>query len=509
LSDLYKVFDDSQQRKTEMYAALDIGSNSMHLVVARVVADAVQIVSRVKQKVRLAEGLDDNNVLSQEAISRGIQTLELMQESLQGVDVGSMRIVATHTLRRARNAREFLKQAQAVFPYPIEIISGGEEARLIFVGIGSYSSFVGERLVFDIGGGSTEFAIGNGTDPKICKSIQMGCVSFQQRYFADGSITKSSTRKAITTAKLELELAASNLSRYKWEQTVASSGTARAACAVVNTAKGLSVDSPVKCSELKDLLNQCIAVGDSSKLSFDGLSDDRKPVFAAGLCILVAICESLKIGEFIFSEAALREGVLYELQPIHSSQNVRVRTAQSLATRYDVDTAFAHKVLTTCMYIFDRVKDTWDVNSQPLRHLLGWAALLHEVGLQINSRGIQKHSSYVLLNSEMPGFNQEQQLIIGSLVRFHRKKIRRDELLNETTIDKAHFAYLLTILRLGLLLNINRQQPDLPEFTVEVEANKIKLGFAKEWFELSPLLLADISKESDYLSNIDIALSIL
>lgn len=509
MSDLYKVFDDSQQRKTEMYAALDIGSNSMHLVVARVVADAVQIVSRVKQKVRLAEGLDQHNILSQEAIARGIQTLELMQESLQGVDVGSMRIVATHTLRRARNAREFLKQARAVFPYPIEIIPGGEEARLIFVGIGSYSSFAGERLVFDIGGGSTEFAIGNGTEPKICKSIQMGCVSYQQRYFNEGMISKAQTRKAITAAKLELELAASNLNRFKWEQTVASSGTARAACAVINNAKGVSVDSPVSCKELRDILKQCIEIGESNALSFDGLSEDRKPVFAAGLCILIAICESLKIETFIFSEAALREGVLYELQPIHSSQNVRVRTGKSLATRYDVDTTFAYKVLTTCLYIFDRVKDTWGLNSQQLRHLLGWAALLHEVGLQINSRGIQKHSSYVLQNSELPGFNQEQQLIISRLVRFHRKKIRKEELLNEIIIDKAHFAYLLTILRLGLLLNINRQQPDLPEFSVEVEENKIKLGFAKEWFELSPLLLADISKESEYLANIDIALSIL
>lgn len=508
MSDLYKVFDDSQQRKTEMYAALDIGSNSFHLVVARVVADAVQIVSRVKQKVRLAQGLDKNNVLSQEAIERGVQTLELMQESLQGVDVGSMRIVATHTLRRAKNSREFLRRAREVFPYPIEIISGNEEARLIFVGIGAYSSFAGERLVFDIGGGSTEFAIGSGTEAIICKSIQMGCVSFQQRYFENGKINKSRTNKAITAAKLELELAAAKLSKYKWKQTVASSGTARAACAIINNAKGLAVDSPVNGSDLKQLLKQCIAAEHADNLDFEGLTEDRSSVFVAGLCILIAIYDLLKIDEIIFSDAALREGVLHELQPTHNTQSVRVRTAQSLATRYDVDTAYAHKVLKTCMYIFERVKDTWELNSSQLRHLLGWAALLHELGLQINSRGIQKHSSYVLLNTEMPGFNQEQQMIIANLVRFHRKKIRLDEIVNESSLDKLHFGYLLTILRLSVLLNINRHQPELPEFTVEANKNTIKLGFAKEWFELSPLLVADIDKESAYLQAIDVSLGI-
>ena len=509
MSDLYQVFDESQQSKSELYAALDMGSNSFHLVVARVVSGAVQIVSKVKQKVRLAEGLDEDYRLSQEAITRGISVLESMKDSIEGVGANSIRIVATHTLRRAKNSREFLRQARLIFPFPIEIISGNEEARLIFVGIGSNSSYTGERLIFDIGGGSTEFAIGNGIEPKITKSIQMGCVSYQQRFFPDGEITKKATKQAITAAKLELELAAVNLNRFIWEQAVASSGTARSVFAVINTKNARAIDAPVSIQELVDLLSECTKLGKSEALSFEGLSEDRQAVFVAGLCILLGIFQSLDIKTAFFSESALREGVLYELQPSHSSQNVRVRTAQSLAIRYSVDTNYAHKVLTTCMHIFDHVQNTWGLYTPRLRHILGWAALLHEVGLQIHSRGIQKHSSYILLHSEMPGFNQELQQIIASLVRFHRKKIRTDELLSDTNLSEAEVLQLLVILRLGILLNINRHQSTLPEFTIEVNAADIKLGFAQEWFELSPLLLADISRENAYLKNIGMHLTLL
>lgn len=512
LSDLYQVFDDSQQRKTELYAALDLGSNSFHLVVARVVANAVQIVSKVKHKVRLAEGLDDKNTLSPEAIARGISVLESMKETLQGVPRSSIRIVATHTLRRARNAKAFIRAARKVFPYPIEIISGNEEARLIFIGIGSTSAYAETRLIFDIGGGSTEFAIGGGmggTQPKICKSVQVGCVSFQQRYFFDGIVNSQNTRQAITAAKVELELAAGNLNKHSWQRAIASSGTARAISSVINLQKGRPFDSPVSYRELIDLLAQCKTVGHFQDFTFEGLSEDRKPVFTAGLCIMIAAFQSLNITEVVFSEAALREGVLFELQPTHSSQNVRVRTAQSLATRYDVDTNYAHKVLSSSMYIFDLVKDTWSLDLPIYRHLLGWAALLHEVGLQINSRGLQKHSSYVLLNSEMAGFNQEQQHIIGFLVRFHRKKIKKEEWLSDLSVDSSKVLQILAILRLGVLLNINRHLPTLPEFSIKVDSNDIKLGFAQDWYELSPMLLADISQENSYLRHINMHLTLL
>lgn len=504
----YTVFDESQQRKTEIYAALDLGSNSFHLVVARVVADAVQIVAKIKHKVRLAEGLNDQLVLSEEVMQRGLATLENMKDSLDGVDSSRIRIVATHTLRIASNARLFVNKAKQIFPYPIEIISGYEEARLIFVGVGSHSESQTRRLVFDIGGGSTEFAVGSGTDAQICKSIKMGCVSYQQRYFKDGTINSTNTAHAITSAKLELELAAGSLSRSNWEQTVASSGTAKALSAIINASKGVALDHPITHKDLTNLLNVCIKQGNSADLDLPEINEDRRPLFISGLCIYIAIVESLDLGEVIYSDAALREGVLYELQPNHNSQNVRVRTAQSLATRYDVDTKFAHKINNTCMYIFDKVKESWQIDTAENRHLLGWAALLHEVGLQINSRGLQKHSSYILLNADMPGFNQEQQTLIATLVRFHRKKIKIEESVLDYELHSKYFVKLLVILRLAVMLNINRTLPALPDFSVKAEENNLILGFNQHWFELSPMLIDDVINEDKYLQEIGINLVI-
>ncbi len=509
MSDLYQVFDDAQQRKVENFAALDIGSNSFHLVIARLVADAVQIVHRVKHKVRLADGLDANNMLSDDAIQRGIDTLESMSEAISGLDASAIRIVATHTLRRARNAHVFLRKASEVFSYPIEIISGNEEARLIFVGVSSSIATQTERLVFDIGGGSTEFAIGKDMQPNICKSLQMGCVSYQKRFFSDNSLSPANTRRAIISAKLELELAAGNLRKHKWQTSIASSGTARAICSIINLAKENASDSEVDLEDLYTLLERCHECNTLDELKLNGLSEDRRQVLVPGLCIVIAIVESLNIVSFHFSESALREGVLYELQPSHSSQNIRIRTAQSLATRYDVDVNYAHKVLSSCMYIFDRVRTEWQINEPTFRHILGWAALLHELGLQINSRGIQKHSSYVILNSEMPGFNQDQQNAIAFLVRYHRKKIKIDDTPPQNVGSKRQMYALLCILRLGIMLNINRHQPALPQFEILCASNDIKLGFAQDWFELSPMLLADITRENQYLKPLKIHLSLL
>lgn len=508
MNNSYTVFDESKQQ-AELYAALDLGSNSFHLVVARVVADAVQVVSKVKHKVRLAEGLDDNLILSEEVIKRGIATLESMKEAMHGVQPTSMRIVATHTLRLAKNAREFIRRAKAVFPYPIEIISGFEEARLIFVGVGSHSAFSGQRLIFDIGGGSTEFALGKGTEAEICKSLKMGCVSYQQRFFKDNVINMANTTKAITHAKLELELAAGNLSRFKWEQTVASSGTAKALSAVINSSKGVALDTPIEHRDLVDLLDKCIEAGHSDKINLAEVNEDRRPLFISGLCIYIAIVESLNITQVVYSDAALREGVLYELQPSHNSQSIRVRTAQSLAVRYAVDTNYAHKINQTCMYIFNKVNTAWQLDKPEYRHILGWAALLHEVGLQINSRSMHKHSSYIILNADLPGFNQSQQLLIAMLIRFHRKKIKVDELGLDETITQECFIRLLTILRVSLLLNINRHQPDLPEFDIQVFENTLQLGFEQKWFELSPMLVADIVNEDLYLKSVGINLELL
>ncbi|WP_395344770.1 exopolyphosphatase [Ningiella sp. W23] len=506
MQNLYQIFDNSEQRQTETIAALDIGSNSFHLVVARVVADAIQVTQRVKHKVRLADGLDDKNILSKEAMQRGVDTLESMLDSLAGVSTHSVRIVATHTLRRAKNTQSFLRMARKVFPYPIEVISGAEEARLIYTGIANHTDIEGSRLIIDIGGGSTEFAVGKEAEPELCKSVQMGCVSYQKRFFCDGKITRTAVEKAITAAQQDLELACTNLRQTSWQHNLASSGTAKAIALVAHPNEENKAQ-PFNQHDLQLLLARCIEKGESSALDFDGLTEDRKPVFVPGLCIMLAVFQSLNLSSVSISQAALREGVLSELQGKQTSQSVRVRSAQSLATRYDVDTQYAHKVLNTCMNLYGQVKHDWELEAAKYRFMLGWSALLHEVGLQVNSRGIQKHSSYILLNSDLPGFNQDQQKAMGYLVRYHRKKIQTEDAPATLEFSQICLARMLVILRLSILLNINRQVVSETSVTCTVKDAKLKLRFEHDYLANNSLLMADLLKEQKYLETLNINLS--
>ncbi|MBF7072014.1 exopolyphosphatase [Glaciecola sp. MH2013] len=505
---LENVFEDVESRDVDLYAALDIGSNSFHLVIARVVAGSLQTVQKIKNKVRLADGLNSKNLLSEEAMERGLATLESMAESMQGLKPENVRVVATHTLRRARNARSFLAKARKVFPFAIEIISGPEEARLIYAGIAHTTEVEGSRLIIDIGGGSTEFALGDSITPLMCKSVQMGCVSYQQRFFPQGKITKRAFNKAITAARQEIELVVANLKRFDWETTIGASGTIRAICAVLTAEAESHNDLAISKSGLTLLMQHCCEAGNSDNIELLGLSEDRRPVFAAGLSILIAIFRSLSLKSITTSNAALREGVLYESQALDGSKNVRERTAQSLATRYDVDTHYAKKVWSTCIKIYEACSKKWKIDTWDLRHLLGWSALLHEVGLQINSRGVQRHSSYIIEQSDLPGFNQEQQKLLSTLVRYHRKKIKLQELPKFINYNEDTLLKLLTILRLGIVLNINRQESQLPEFGVKAGESKIILSFPDDWFDLSPLLLADLEQENAYLDQVGIKLKI-
>jgi len=508
LSNLSHAFAGVESRDANLYAALDIGSNSFHLVIARMLAGSMQIVQKVKHKVRLADGLDDKQILSDDAIQRGIATLQSMAESMQGLDPAHVRVVATHTLRRAKNAREFLRQAKAVFPFRIEIISGPEEARLIYGGIANTTQTEGKRLVVDIGGGSTEFALGADFAPLVCKSVQMGCVSYQQRFFEDGEITSKRFNRAVTAARQEVELVVNNLKRHKWETSIGASGTIRAISAVIAGVQELESEVSITFEDLSKLIKTCVEKGHADKLDFTGLTEDRRPVFAAGLSILYAVFKSLSLKQMQTSSAALREGVLYEIQNDDNRSDIRERTAQSLATRYDVDTQYAQKVWSNCLAIYEKVYVAWDIDDLELRHLLEWSALLHEVGLQINSRGVQRHSSYIIEQSDLPGFSQEQQKLISILVRFHRKKIKLTEIPTFANYSEKRVYALLCVLRLGVLLNINRQETMLPEFTIAASKGSIALAFPADWFDSSPLLLADIYQEAAYLESTDIVLTV-
>lgn len=507
MNDLQQAFSEVTPRDNLKVAALDIGSNSFHLVVARIVADDVQILHRLKQKVRLAHGLDEDGNLDDEAIERGLAALKSMADSLNGFEPEEVRIVATNTLRRAKNARRFITLAKKVFAYPIEIISGAEEARLIYQGVAHTSQNNGQKLVVDIGGGSTEFIIGEGFQPKLLRSLQLGCVTYTNQFFSKGVISAKEFKRAITCAKQELELIDKKYINVGWEQAIGTSGTIRAISRICEQCEWVESSDTITLSAMRKLKDACCDLGDIEKLNFQNISEDRLQVLPAGLAILIAIFERLAIDNMQFSASALREGVLYEMEDRLAHNDIRERTANSFATRYDVDIEQAQRVLAMTQHLYQQVAKAWQINNDEYANLIGWASLLHEVGLQINSRGVQRHSAYILSNSEMPGFTQDQQLLLSTLVRFHRKKIRVADI-EEFANFPAHDVYkLIAILRLSIMLNLKRQDQDLSHVSANAHKHTLCLTFTKDELNEDPIFLADIESESERLKSLDIDLN--
>ncbi|MEN4870227.1 exopolyphosphatase [Kosakonia cowanii] len=484
--------------RPEEFAAVDLGSNSFHMVIARVVDGAMQIIGRLKQRVHLADGLDSNNMLSEEAMERGIACLSLFAERLQGFDPASVCIVGTHTLRQASNATEFLKRAEKVIPYPIEIIPGNEEARLIFMGVEHTQPEKGRKLVVDIGGGSTELVIGEDFQPQLVESRRMGCVSFAQLYFAGSTINGENFRRARMAATQKLESLAWQYRIQGWNVALGASGTIKAVHEVL-IALG-EKDGIITPERLERVVAEVLKFKSFSDLTLPGLSDERKVVFVPGLAILCGVFDALAIRELRLSDGALREGVLYEMEGRFRHQDIRSRTAQSLASQYNIDRDQARRVLDTTTLIYDQ----WQAQNPKLGNpqlaaLLKWAAMLHEVGLNINHSGMHRHSAYILQNSDLPGFNQEQQLMMATMVRYHRKAIKLDEIPRFTLFKKKQFLPLVQILRLGVLLNNQRQATTTPPtLRLKTDDNHWTLSFPHGWFSQNALVLLDLEKEQEY-----------
>ncbi|BBE76359.1 exopolyphosphatase [Phytobacter diazotrophicus] len=484
--------------RPQEFAAVDLGSNSFHMVIARVVDGAMQIIGRLKQRVHLADGLDSNNMLSEEAMERGLACLSLFAERLQGFDPSSVCIVGTHTLRQALNAPEFLKRAEKVIPYPIEIIAGNEEARLIFMGVEHTQPEKGRKLVIDIGGGSTELVIGEDFEPKLVESRRMGCVSFAQLYFAGGTINAENFQRARVAATQKLETLAWQFRIQGWDVALGASGSIKAAHEVL-LALG-EKDGIITPERLKKLVAEVVKFKNFDELSLPGLSDERKAVFVPGLAILCGVFDALAINELRLSDGALREGVLYEMEGRFRHQDIRSRTAQSLANQYNIDREQARRVLETTMHMYDQwqAQNPKLINPQ-LAALLKWAAMLHEVGLNINHSGMHRHSAYILQNSDLPGYNQEQQLMMATLVRYHRKAIKLDDLPRFTLFKKKHYLPLIQLLRLGVLLNNQRQATTTPPtLRLTTDDNHWTLSFPHDWFSQNALVLFDLEREQEY-----------
>jgi len=490
---------------TQSLAAIDLGSNSFHMIVGRLQNGQLQIIDRLREPVRLAAGLDDNQRLHPDVAERALDCLRRFGQRVHDLQPGNIRAVGTNTLRIARTGNGFIQQAQEALGHGIEIISGIEEARLIHLGVAhSLADPGGQRLVVDIGGGSTELIIGERFHPVYLESLYMGCVNISQRFFTNGVISKKAMKEAILAARLELQSCREILLKLGWSMATGSSGTIRTVRDVVRES-GWS-DSGITAESLKQLRTTLINIGQAEKLDFPALNEDRKPVFAAGVAVLSAVFQALKIDRMQYSSGALREGLLYDLLGRIRHQDVREATVQSFTQRYHVDLEQAQRVEKTAVALGTQLVEQWQLCREDIDQWLHWAALLHETGLVIAHSQYHKHSAYLVEYSDLAGFSLLDQSFLSILVRCHRRKFR--SLLVETLPEdrQQKTIRLCILLRLSVLLHRNRSQAAGPDIEISATEQSIQLTFPPGWLEEHPLTLADLDQEKKCLKPVSFKL---
>ncbi len=487
-------------------AAVDLGSNSFHMIIARVHEGHVHVVDRLRNQVQLRAGLGPDGHLAEKARTRGIACLERFGERVREIPQGNVRAVGTKTLRSAKNSGAFLAAASRALGHPIEVISGLEEARLIYLGVAhSEADDSDRRLVIDIGGGSTEFIIGKRFRARQRESLSMGCVSASQAYFSDARITEGSMRRAELAAHLELEAIAGQYRSIGWGDCIGSSGTIKAVQAVLE-ANGWS-NAGITAKGLQKLRKALIRSGSTNALVLDGLNRERAPVFPGGVAILLSSFEALGITRMHASEGALREGLLYEHLGRIRHEDVRERTIQAVGKRYHVDMVFARQVEKTALAAMEQVIEAWELAGEEHRAMLRWAAHLHEVGLAITHSGYHRHGAYLVEHSDMPGFSRQDQELLSYLIRAHRRKIPRKALSRLPNEKARHAERLGILLRLAVLLHHDRSKRPLPRFSLTAGNRTLTLQFPKGWLEAHPLTQANLEQAAAYLAAVKFRLT--
>ena len=471
-------------------AAVDLGSNSFRLQVAKVVDDQIYPLDALSEKVRLAAGLDSDKRLDEASQERALDCLRRFAERVRGLQRHALRAVGTNTLRVAKNAAQFVRRAESALGFPIEVVAGREEARLIYTGVvHSLPVSNAKRLVVDVGGGSTELIIGSGFAPRKLESLYMGCVGYSLRFFGSGRITKNSLARAELAARGELEVIASDFSAGHWEQAIGSSGTARALSEILQL-NGWG-DGDITPKGLDQLRTHLLKVGDMDKLTLPGLRPDRVPVLPGGFAIMSAILGELKVKRMTVATGAMREGILCDLLGRFRHRDLRGATVQQFMQRYQVDTGQAERVERLALDLFEQIaaQAGLDVEEQTL--LLAWAARLHEVGLAIAHSGFHKHSAYIIRNADMPGFSRMEQEHLGLLVLGHRGGLKKMQGLLDVPEDRLP----TLALRLAALFCRSRAGVVPPRVRLSVEGDKVEITLDEKWLAAHPLTAAALETE--------------
>src|SRR6056297_285966 len=490
-----------------LYAAVDLGSNSFHMLVARRENGELRVIDRIREMVRIAGGLDAEGKLDEATRSRALECLARFGQRLAEIPDHQARAVGTQTFRRLKHPQHFLVVAETALGCPIDIISGREEARVVWLGVSEGTSFAERpRMVIDIGGGSTEIAAGKAPEPEFTESIQFGCVGVTRKAFGKGRITARRWQRAADEIETELQAIAPQLARTGGQHAIGSSGTIRAVQAIV-AARQATLPGPIQAAQVDELSRSVIEFGHVERVELPGLSSSRQPVIAGGLLVLQACMRIFGIATLEVSPFALREGLLHDLVGRLEQRDPREKTVRGMAERFQVDRAQAERVRDFALCAFEHLAGPFELR-QIHRDLLDWSCRLHEIGLGIAHSHYQLHSAYIVEHSDMAGFTRQEQQFMAFLLRYQRRKLPDDAL--EQLPPRLHDSArtLLSVVRLAVAIARSRTDADLPDFALSRPDDRtLSLALPPGWLQSHPLSARSLELERRQLARLGMRLT--
>ncbi|UOO82983.1 exopolyphosphatase [Uruburuella testudinis] len=494
---------------SNVIASVDLGSNSFRLQVCENHNGQLKVIDSFKQMVRFAAGLDEQKNLSEEAQERALSCLSKFGERLRAFRPEQVRVVATNTFRVAKNIGQFIPKAEQALGFPIEVIAGREEARLIYTGVVHTLPPNGDKmLVVDIGGGSTEFVIGSDLQPTNTESLPLGCVTYSMRFF-QGKIGQKDFQAAITAARNEIQRISKLLKRTGWDFAVGTSGSAKSIRDVMFAENPQEAD--ITYAGMQKIAARIIDAGSTKKARLEGLKPDRLEVFAGGLAVMMAAFEELDIQKMMVTEAALRDGVFYDFIGRQLNEDMRNQTTAEFQQRYHVSLNQAARVAETAQHFMESICHAYNTPVQELAHwqqYVRWAALLHEIGIDIAHTGYHKHSAYILEHADMPGFSRQEQSILSLLVLGHRGDVRK---MAEPINGNQMMWFAILSLRLAALFCRARLPLELPPFTqlrLDEHGKGFMLRISQSWLDEHPLVAGALEYESEQWQKINMPFTV-
>ncbi len=478
-------------------AAIDLGSNSFHMVVARLENNQPHTIDAIKEMVRLAAGLDEHNVLSEEKSEEALACLSRFGQRIKDLPAQNVAAVGTNTLRKAKNARSFLRRAEQALGFPINIVAGQEEARLVYQGVAhTLAQTEDKRLVIDIGGGSTEFIIGQAYHPIRMESLGMGCVNFTHQWFETGEISEARIQNAIIAARQQLEWISDEYRTIGWQECIGSSGTIKTLARILT--ENYQTRGIIDYDNMKKLSDLFVTAGHIDHIILPGLSANRAPVIIGGLCVLMGAFEELQIDRMVASDGALREGLLNDMIETARGHDIRMDTVRDFELRYRIDTAQSGRISNTALQMYDQLDLPQD---DILRLLLLWASKLHEIGLSISHNNYPQHSGYIVEQSDMPGFSRELQNTLGLMLRLQRGKLKAS-LIEQNHCCNRDILLIIVLLRLAISLERSRGWDNSRQINITRKEEELRLKFPKGYLDAHPLTRADLAQEKQEAAKV-------